>query len=206
MAAINSRDMPSWLVAAVSEKLSGSTLLLLLHSLPRAPPAGRHLPLHLPKSLTSGSVSCCYSLVLVLVLRLMPSMPSMMVRYSWWRQSFGVIVMAPNFPHSIFDPWSCTGTEWIVHKVIMEHSLHSVLICDIHTARFSLDCCQAAVCPCTLLRLRCHQHSDGCARLYMEPRVSCSCLDERYSWVTPSILPAKSESLHQCEMKNKVER
>ena len=75
MAAINSRDEPSWLVAAVSERLSGSTLLFFLHSLPQAAPSGQHLPLHLPKSLTSGSFSCCQSLVL----------PSLMVRYSGWQ-------------------------------------------------------------------------------------------------------------------------
>ena len=70
--------------------------------------------------------------------------------------------MAPNFTYSIFDPLSCTGTQWIVDKVMIEHSLHSVLICDIHTARFPLDCSQAAVCPCTLFRVRCHPHSEDC--------------------------------------------
>ena len=48
----------------MSERLSGSTLLLLLHSLPQASPPGQHLPLHLPKSLTSDSFSCRQSLVL----------------------------------------------------------------------------------------------------------------------------------------------
>jgi hypothetical protein len=86
----------------------------------------------------------------------------LMVRYSWWRQSLGVIFMAPNFPHSIFDPLSCTGTQWIIDKVIIEHSFHSVLICDIHTVRFTLDCSRAAVCPCTLFRVRCRPHSEGC--------------------------------------------
>ena len=66
-----------------------------------------------------------------------------MIRYSLWRQSLGVIFMAPNFTHSIFDPLSCTGTQWIVDTVMIEHSLHSVLICDIHTARFPLDYSQA---------------------------------------------------------------
>ena len=75
MAAIMSRDEPSWLVAAVSERLGGSTLLLLLHSLPQATLAGQQLPLHLWKSLTSGSFR--QSLVL----------PRLMVRYFWWRQS-----------------------------------------------------------------------------------------------------------------------
>ena len=70
--------------------------------------------------------------------------------------------MAPDFPHSIFDPLSCTGTQWIVDKVMIKHSLHSVLICDIHTARFLLDCSQAAVCPCTLFRVCCRPHSEGC--------------------------------------------
>ena len=70
--------------------------------------------------------------------------------------------MAPNLTHSIFDPLSCTGTQWIVDKVMIEHSLHSVLICDIHTARFPLDCSRAAFCPCTLFRVRCRPHSEGC--------------------------------------------
>ena len=74
--------------------------------------------------------------------------------------------MAPNFPHSIFDPLSCTGTQWIVDKVMIEHSLHSVLICDIHTVRFPLDCSRAAVCPCTLFRVRCRPHSEGCGLVY----------------------------------------
>ena len=153
MGEINSRDEPSWLVAALSERVSGSTLLLLLHSLPQAAPAGQHLPVPLPKSLTSGSFSCSQSLVL----------PRLMVRYSWWRQSLGVIFMAPHFPHSIFDPLSCTGTQWIVDKVMLEFYLHSVLICDIHTARFPLDYSRAAVCLCRLFRVRCRPHSEDCA-------------------------------------------
>ena len=79
--------------------------------------------------------------------------------------------MALNFPHSIFDPLSCTGTQWIVDKVMIEHSLHSVLICDIHTARFQLDCSQAAGCPCTLFRVRCSPHSEGCAIQYQLMKV-----------------------------------
>ena len=73
----------------------------------------------------SGSFSCCQSLVL----------PKLMLRYSWWRKSLGVIFIAPNFPRSIFDPLYCTGTQCVVDKVLIEHSLHSVLICDIHTVR-----------------------------------------------------------------------
>ena len=153
MGAINSRDEPSWLVAAVSERLSGITLLLLLHSLPQAAPPGQHLPLHLPKSLTSGSFSCRQSLVL----------PRLMIRYSWWRGSLGVTFITPNFKHSIFDPLSCTGTQWVVDKVMIEHYPHSVLICDIHTVRFPLDCSRAVVCPCTPFRVRCRPHSEGCA-------------------------------------------
>ena len=72
------------------------------------------------------------------------------------------LCMAPNLPHSIFDPLSCTGTQWIVDEVMIEHSLYSVLICDIHTARFPLDCSRAAVCPCMLFRVRRHPHSEGC--------------------------------------------
>ena len=118
MDAIISRDGPSWLVAAVSERLSGSTLLLLLHSLPRAAPPGQHLPLHLPKSLTSDSFSCPQSLVL----------PRTMVRYSWWRGPLGVTFMAPNFTHSIFDPLSWTGTQWIGDKVMINmYNIQSAL-------------------------------------------------------------------------------
>ena len=71
--------------------------------------------------------------------------------------------MALNFPRSIFGPFYCTGTKWIVDKGMIEHSLHSVLICDIHTAIFPLDCSRAAVCPCMLFRVRCRLHSEGCA-------------------------------------------
>ena len=70
--------------------------------------------------------------------------------------------MATNFTHTILNPLSCTGTQLIVDKVMIEHSLHFVLICDIHTARFKSDCSLAAVCPCTLFRVRCSPHSEGC--------------------------------------------
>ena len=73
--------------------------------------------------------------------------------------------MSSYFTHGIFDPLCCTGTQWIVDKVMLEHSLHSVLICDIPTARFQLDCSQAAVCPCTVFRVPCRPHSEGCAWL-----------------------------------------
>ena len=141
MTVINSRDEPSQLVAAVSERLTGSTLLILLHSLPQAAPARQHLPLHLPKSLTFGSFSCRQSLVL----------PRLMVRYSWWRRSLGMIFMAPNFTHGIFDPWSCTGTLWIRDKVLINTSLHSPHICDIQAPEFPLDCCRAAVIAGTVI-------------------------------------------------------
>ena len=147
MAAINwGMSHPEWL----QQCLKVATLILLLHSLPQAAPAGQHLPLNLRKSLTSGSLSFWQSLVL----------PKLMVRYSWWRQVLSGIFMAPNFPHSICDPVSCTGTQWIVDKVMIEHSLHSVLISDIRTARYPVDCNRAAVCPCTLFRVRCHPHSE----------------------------------------------
>ena len=35
---------------------------------------------------------------------------------------------------------------------MIEHSLHSVLICDIHTARFPLDCSRAAEQLCVHVR------------------------------------------------------
>ena len=79
--------------------------------------------------------------------------------------------MAPNFPHSIFDPLSCTGTQWIVDKVMIKHSLHSVLFWDIHTARFPLDCSRAALCPCTLFRVGCRPHLEGCALRKLECQV-----------------------------------
>ena len=138
----------------MSERLSSSTLLLLLHSLPQAAPAGQHLLLHLLKSLTSGSFSCCQSLVL----------PRLMVSHSWWRQSLRVIFMAPNFPHSVFDSLSCTETQWIVDKVMIEHSLHSLSNYNICTDIFPFDCSQAAVCPCPLFRVCCRPHSEGCAQ------------------------------------------
>ena len=34
--------------------------------------------------------------------------------------------MAPNFPHGIFGPLFCTGTQWIVKKGMIEHSLQSL--------------------------------------------------------------------------------
>ena len=70
--------------------------------------------------------------------------------------------MAPYFTHSILDRLSCPRTQWIVVKVMIEHSLHSVLICNVHTLRFPLECSLAAVCPCVLIRVRCRPHSEGC--------------------------------------------
>ena len=32
--------------------------------------------------------------------------------------------MAPNFTHSIFDPFSYTRTQWIGDKVMLNYSLH----------------------------------------------------------------------------------
>ena len=107
---------PSWLVAAVSETWVVSEKLSEWLSepgslpLPQAAPVAQHLPLHLYKSLTGGSCSCHQSLVL----------QRLMVRYSWWRHSLGVVFTVPNFPRSIFDPLSCTGTQWIGDKVIMK--------------------------------------------------------------------------------------
>ena len=110
MGAINSRDEPSWLVAAVSERLSSSTLLLLLHSLPQAAPPGQHLPLHLPKSLTNGSFSCHQSLVL----------QRLMVRYSWWRGSLGITFMAPNTQYlwSSILHWDPMDWGWRHDKLV----------------------------------------------------------------------------------------
>ena len=82
-------------------------------------------------SLTRGSFSCHQSLVL----------PRLMVRYSSWGGSLGVIFMAPNFTHSIFDPLSCTGTQWIGDKVMINESLHSPHFPDILASYLPLDCC-----------------------------------------------------------------
>ena len=173
MGAINSRDEPSWLVAAVSDRLISSTLLLLLHSLPQAAPPGQHLPLQLPNSLPSGSFSCRQSLVL----------PRLIVRYSWWRQSFEVIFKAPNFSHSVFDPLFCTETQWLVDKVMLEHYLHSVL-CDIHTAKFLLGCSRAAVCPCTLFRVCCLPHSEAVPPFFENVKISMK--SDEWAWGPPS--------------------
>ena len=77
-----------------------------------------------------------------------------------------------DFHSSIFDPLLCTGTRWIVDKVMIENSLNSVLICDIHTARFPLDCNRAAVCPCTLFRLHFCRHSEGCALYHIFKKIT----------------------------------
>ena len=94
---------------------------------------GSDLPLHLSQSFTRSSCICRQSLVL----------PRSMVKYSWWRRSFGMIFMAPNFTHSIFDPLSCTGTQWIGDKVMINWSLHSPHFPDILASEFSLGCWQA---------------------------------------------------------------
>ena len=60
--------------------------------------------------------------------------------------------MAPNLTHSIIDPLSCTGTHW--DKVMTNWSLHSPLFPDILASEFLLDCCQAAVCACTVILVR----------------------------------------------------
>ena len=61
--------------------------------------------------------------------------------------------MALNFPHSIFDPLSCTETQWFVDKVMMEHSLHSVLICDMHTAA-KQQCVHVRYSECTAVHIQ----------------------------------------------------
>ena len=91
--------------------------------------------------------------------------PRLIVKYSWWRRSLWVIVMASSFTHIIFDPFSFTWTQWVVDKVKIEHSLDSVLICDIHSVRFPIDCSQAAVYPYRLIRVRWRPHSEGCSCL-----------------------------------------
>ena len=82
--------------------------------LPQSAPVSQILPLHLSQSFTICSCSCCQSLVI----------PRLMFRYSWWRRSLGTIFMALNFTHSIFDPLSFNGIQWIGDKVIINYSLH----------------------------------------------------------------------------------
>ena len=62
--------------------------------------------------------------------------------------------MALNFPHNIFDPLSCTRTQWIADKVMIEHSLHSVPICDIHTARYPLECVHVCYSECAAVHIQ----------------------------------------------------
>ena len=91
LAATNSRDEPSWLVACslwnMNWQLPAPAPAYSLERewprdwvsesgslpLPQSAPVPQILPLHLSKSLTSNSCSCCQSLVI----------PRLMVRYSW---------------------------------------------------------------------------------------------------------------------------
>ena len=74
---------------------------------PQSAPVAQLLSIYLSQSLTSGSCSCCQTLVFL----------RLMVRYFWWRGSLGVIFMVPNITHSIFHPLSWTGAQWIRNKV-----------------------------------------------------------------------------------------
>ena len=105
--------------------------------------------------------------------------------------------MAPNFPLSIFDPLSCTGSQWIVVKVMIQHSLHSVLISDIHTARFPLDYSRAAVCPCTLFRVRCRPYSEGCVVILLNRRSLDADLEDFFQ-----IENVDGETLYVCNICN----
>ena len=82
---------------------------------------------------------CVYIVYMcVYIVKLLPdTLPPL--RQFGWRQCD----LRP-FPHSTIDPLSCTGPQWIIDDVLIEHSLNSVLICDIHTARFPFDCSRAA--------------------------------------------------------------
>ena len=95
------------------------------------------LPLHLSQNLTS--CSCHQSLVF----------QRLMARYSWWRGSLGVIFMAPNLTHNIFDPSSYTGTQCIGDKLISRtswlHNLH----------------CWAAVWACTIILVYSRKRGGG---------------------------------------------
>ena len=62
---------------------------------------------------------------------------------------------------------------------MIEHSLHSVLLCDIHTVRFPLDYSGAAVCPCTLFEVSCRPHSEGCDTSLVYVKLDSSHLLER---------------------------
>ena len=108
-AATHFRDEPSWLFAAVSEMLISSLVLFFLHFLPWYAHVAQPLPLHLSQCLTSNSCSSLQSLVF----------PRLIVRYSWWRRSLWMIFMVQNFTHGIYDPLSCTGTQWPREKVMI---------------------------------------------------------------------------------------
>ena len=117
--------MSEWLNEWLSESVSEPGFL----PLPQYTPVAQLLPLHRSQSLTSGSCSCHQSL----------GFPRMMVKYSWWRMSLGMVFIDPNFRHSIFDPWSCPGTLWIGDKVLMSTFLHPPHFWDIqHWHFFSL--------------------------------------------------------------------
>ena len=67
---------------------------------------------------------------------------------------------------------------------MIEHSPHSVLDCDIQTARFTLDCSRAAVCPSTLLE---------CAAVHIQ-RAVVEVQNERQTNILSSF-PPSSEML-----------
>ena len=105
-----SRDKPSWLFSSCVWNVNCQlTDLAPAFSVQREWVSERLLPLHLSQSPTISSCSCRQSLVF----------PRLMIRYSWWRGSLGVIFVAPNFTHIIFNPLSCTGTQWIEDKVMI---------------------------------------------------------------------------------------
>ena len=120
--------------------------------LPQSAPVSQLLPLHPSQSLTSGSCSCCQSLLF----------PRLMVRYSWWRQSLGVIYMAPNYTLGIFDPWYCTGTIWVRDKALLNTSLHSPHICDIQATEISIRLLRSSCLSMYMLMLvRSHNRISG---------------------------------------------
>ena len=72
-----------------------------------------------------------------------------------WR-SLGMVFMAPNFTHSIFDPWLCTETLWIRDKVCINTFLHTIAeqfflnlnFCFLFLVQYFLETCVNCVANC----------------------------------------------------------
>ena len=67
------------------------------------------------RPLTQPSATCTLNIALSSV----TSSPKIDGQVFLMERVIGVTFMAPNFKHSIFDPLSCTGTQWIGDKVMI---------------------------------------------------------------------------------------